>query len=203
MPVSEIERFIRLKDGWIEKRLAERAGDGALRDGFAVGYGDCISFRGVERRVVGSSEMSVSKPNYVRGRYSGGEFLITEGLSGDDIRFALSLVLKAEAKRYIPGRVGHYAGLMGLQPEGVRITSALGRWGSCSAGRRLNFAWMLMMADDGAIDYVVVHELAHMVHMNHSADFYGLVRKYCPDYVVQKGKLKRLGRKLEREGWKR
>jgi predicted metal-dependent hydrolase len=202
MPLGEIERFVKSKESWIDKHLHAAPHEHA-RGRFLLGYGDTVSFRGGTGRIVGSPEMRVSKPGHVRGRYMDGEFLITEGLDSENIRFVLSFILKCEAAKYIPGRVQHYSEWMGLNPRGVRITSAFGRWGSCSAEKRLNFAWMLMMADDAAIDSVVVHELSHMIYMNHSPDFYKTVKTYCPDYDNQRKKLKELGRKIGREGWKR
>jgi predicted metal-dependent hydrolase len=59
-----------------------------------------------------------------------------------------------------------------------------------------------MMANDEAIDSVVVHELSHMIHSDHSSEFYKTVRKYCPDYDERKKTLKALGWRIYREGWK-
>jgi len=224
MPTREIERFVKSKESWITKHLSSASHERAKSGGFSPSYGDTISFRGKACRIVGSPKMDASKsrrvenrpdrienrptrlgsrPRRIEGRYSDGEFLITEELSPDEIRSILSCILKHEAKRYIPQRVRHYAAQMGLDPDRVRITTAFGRWGSCSAKKRLNFAWMLMMADDEAIDSVVVHELSHMIHLNHSPEFHRTVRKYYPDYDRQHKKLKELGRKIDREGWKR
>ena len=71
---------------------------------------------------------------------------------------------------------------MGLTPAGVRITGAQKRFGSCSGQNRLCFSWRLMLYPPEAIDYVVVHELAHIHHHNHGPAFYALVEQYMPDY---------------------
>ncbi|MDR0518972.1 MAG: M48 family metallopeptidase [Clostridiales Family XIII bacterium] len=200
-----IEQFVMSKKNWIDKHLGEMsAGQDAVREGggFALGYGDKVLFRGVERPIVGSREMAAPKQGMAKGLYRGGEFLITENLQPDSVRFILSRVLRREAEMHMPRRVSHYAALMGLAPESVSITTAFGRWGSCSAKKRIHFAWMLMMADDEAIDYVAIHELAHMIHADHSENFYNIVKKFCPDYKVQRDKLKELGRRVDMEGWK-
>ena len=75
---------------------------------------------------------------------------------------------------------------MGLRPAGVTITSARTRFGSCSAKGRLCFSWRLMQYPPEAIDYVVVHELAHLVHMNHGPEFYALIERYLPDYKARR-----------------
>ncbi len=90
------------------------------------------------------------------------------------------------AKQILPGKVAHYAAQMGVQPTGVSITGASKRYGSCSAKNRLCFTWRLMRCPDAAIDSVVVHELAHIVHKNHGPKFYALVRSVLPDYDERK-----------------
>lgn len=71
---------------------------------------------------------------------------------------------------------------MGLYPMGVRITAARHRFGSCSADNRLCFSLLLMQYPPEAIDYVVVHELAHIRHKHHQAAFYNLVAIVLPDW---------------------
>ncbi|MCR5484230.1 MAG: M48 family metallopeptidase [Clostridiales bacterium] len=98
-------------------------------------------------------------------------------LTDDDIKRLTEL-----ARRVIPEKVKHYSKIMGLTPTGVKITSAHSRFGSCSGKNSLCFSYILMRYPDEAIDYVVVHELAHIKHHNHSRSFYSLVGKYMPDY---------------------
>ncbi len=99
--------------------------------------------------------------------------------------------LKQKAKEIIPQKVERFAEIMGLAPTGVKITSAKKRFGSCSGKNSLCFSYRLMLYPDAAIDYVVVHELAHIKHHNHSAQFYKLVEKYLPDYKFRENLLKR------------
>ncbi len=90
--------------------------------------------------------------------------------------------LRRLAARVIPERVALYSEKMGLYPSGIRITSARKRFGSCSPADRLCFSLYLMQYPPEAVDYVVVHELAHIRHKNHGKDFYGLVASVLPDY---------------------
>lgn len=90
--------------------------------------------------------------------------------------------LKHAAANYIPGKVKYYSQIMGLIPSCVKISSAQKRFGSCSTKNTLNFSYRLMLYPFEAIDYVIVHELAHIKHHNHSRDFYNLIKKYIPDY---------------------
>lgn len=88
----------------------------------------------------------------------------------------------ARAKAYLPERIAHYSRIMGVSPTAVTITGAKKRFGSCSASNRLCFAWRLMRYPEAAIDYVVVHELAHIRYKNHGAEFYRFVASVLPDY---------------------
>lgn len=97
---------------------------------------------------------------------------------------------RAQAKTYLPQRVAHYAALMGVTPTGVKVTSARKRHGSCSGRNSLCFSWRLMRYPQAAIDYVVVHELAHIVHKNHSPAFYALIAQYMPDWKARRALLR-------------
>ena len=90
--------------------------------------------------------------------------------------------LKLKAKEFIPQKVEYFAKIMNLKPTSVKITSAQKRFGSCSGKNSLCFSYILMQYPEEAIDYVVVHELAHIVHKNHGREFYQLIANYLPDY---------------------
>ncbi len=94
--------------------------------------------------------------------------------------------LKRTAKEIIPKKVEYFSALMGVSPARVSINSAKTRFGSCSSKNTLNFSCRLMQYDERAIDYVIVHELAHITHHNHSKNFWVLVERYMPDYKERK-----------------
>ncbi len=100
-------------------------------------------------------------------------------------------ILKERARELLPQRVKFYSELMGLAPSKVKITSAKTRFGSCSGKNSLCFSYRLMLYPEAAIDYVVVHELAHIKHKNHGKQFYALVEKYMPDYKQREKLLKK------------
>jgi len=95
------------------------------------------------------------------------------------------------AKAELPRRVEYYGQLMNLQPTGLRVTGAKTRFGSCSGRNSLSFSWRLMQYPDAAIDYVVVHELAHIVHKNHGKCFYELIETVFPDWKERRGLLRK------------
>jgi len=95
------------------------------------------------------------------------------------------------AREELPPLVKHYAEIMGLAPASVKITKATKRFGSCSSKNRLCFSYRLMQYPQSAIEYVVVHELAHLVHHNHGSDFYALIKSVLPDYKQRDKLLKK------------
>ena len=91
-------------------------------------------------------------------------------------------VLAEKAKTVIPARVKYYAEKLGVDYGRITIRCQKTRWGSCSGKGNLNFNCILMLFPDEIMDSVIVHELCHRKHMNHSAAFYNEVRKVFPDY---------------------
>ena len=110
----------------------------------------------------------------------------TAELSEDEIK-----ALRKAAKEYLPERTAYFAEVMGVEYTGVKITSAKTRYGSCSAKNSICYSLYLMQKPKEAVDYVVVHELAHTVHHNHSAQFYAFVEKFMPDYKERNRLLKK------------
>lgn len=90
--------------------------------------------------------------------------------------------LKKEAEVYMPQITDKYAAIMGLEYSGVKITSAKKRWGSCNSKKGICYSYRIMVLPECCREYIAVHELAHMVHMNHSKKFYALIKKYIPNY---------------------
>jgi hypothetical protein len=105
------------------------------------------------------------------------------------------------AKAHLPERAAYYAAQMGVTPAAVKVNGAKTRWGSCSSKGSLNFSWRLMMADDGVVDYLVVHELAHLKEMNHSPRFWAIVQNVLPDYKERQKRLRALQKRLMVESW--
>lgn len=106
--------------------------------------------------------------------------------------------LADKARRAIPERVKYYADIMGVTYGRITIRSQRTKWGSCTSTGNLNFNCLLMLAPPEVLDSVVVHELCHRRHMDHSAAFYEEVLTYCPDYRLHRQWLKDHGQTLLR-----
>jgi predicted metal-dependent hydrolase len=165
-------------------------------------------------------KLKIIKPAPAR-RYVEGEIFLFLGSSFDlklvgpqrpslqfDNGFTLSHTAQAKGERYfirwykerayeiIAQRVQEYARQYSFVPKQVKITSAKTRWGSCSPNGTLNFTWRLVMAPPDLIDYVVVHELAHLRVKNHSSKFWKAVESIDPEYKKKRKWLRENGGKL-------
>ena len=96
----------------------------------------------------------------------------------------LSQWCQSEAKTYLKARTEHWAKVMQVHPSGIEVKSFKRMWGRCSSKGEVALNWRLMLASPKAIDYVVIHELAHLSVFNHSPAFWQRVAQFCPDYDV-------------------
>jgi predicted metal-dependent hydrolase len=99
------------------------------------------------------------------------------------IQHAVESFYRKQAKWYITNRTIEIADKLDFKFNRIVIKNQKTRWGSCSTGNNLNFNLRLMMTPPEAIDYIIIHELCHLTHMNHSKQFWNLVGKHCPDYT--------------------
>lgn len=114
----------------------------------------------------------------------------------DTQRAALEKRYIAAAKEYFPKRAAYYQAFTGGSYGRIAIRDQKTRWGSCSAKGTLSFNWRLMLAPPAILDYVVVHELCHLTHMNHSSAFWQKVESVYPDYRTARKWLKEHGQEL-------
>ena len=106
---------------------------------------------------------------------------------------ALEVQYRKEARRRITERAAYFAEKMGVDYGRIAIKAAKTRWGSCSAQGNLNFHWKLILMPPAILDYVVVHELAHRIEMNHSPRFWAQVERILPDYRERRRWIKENG----------
>lgn len=113
----------------------------------------------------------------------------------DEIKIekVVTLWYRREAERVFQECVAHYAPLMHVAPKLIKLSSAKTQWGSCTSRGVVRLNWQLVKMPLHLIDYVVIHELAHLVEMNHSAAFWRVVESACPDYAQCRAELRRYG----------
>ena len=193
MPRSQIDWFVASKEKWIADKLAESVERLRQRASFMLSYGECVTYRSRQYPIVAREGKRVG--------FGGEVFFMPPGLGSEQIRAACVQIYRMLARRDLTDRVLSFAEKMSVVPTAVKINGAKTRWGSCSGRGSLNFSWRLIMASDDVINYVVVHELAHLTQMNHSARFWATVEEVLPDFRERRAKLKELQRRLEGEDW--
>lgn len=173
-----INAFVAAKAKWISRRQKAQATKRqqalpVLADGCLVPY------LGQEAQVVvNGKDEDNPLTSYIR-------ISLPEGLPADllhdEIKTELTLWYKKQARKVFQERVNLWAGRMGLQAGRVIITAPKRRWGSCSAKNEIRLNWRLIMAPLDVLDYVIVHELAHITHKNHGPRFWALVAAFAPE----------------------
>lgn len=112
------------------------------------------------------------------------------------IRNALEQWYRQKCLERVNERIEYYQQLIKRFPNRVVVKEQKRRWGSCSSKGNLNFNWRDILAPSPVLDYIVVHEICHLVHLNHSKEFWRLVESILPDYRERKGWLKKNGASL-------
>lgn len=165
LPLHVIEALIRSHQDWI---YAQRSRISAA-SAFSLRNGAALPLYGIERRVEFADCTTI--------RIEETRLLLPVGTTEPE----MVAWLKAQLLETITRRIDWYAPQLQVQPAGIRVTDARSRWGSCSPVNRLCFSWHLVFCAAEAIDYVIVHELAHIVQKNHGAAFHELVRSVFPE----------------------
>ncbi|MCV9886199.1 M48 family metallopeptidase [Metabacillus halosaccharovorans] len=109
-------------------------------------------------------------------------YVYVKQLDDDTYRQALKRFYYQQCKVLVEKSVSFYQSNFKTKPRSIRITDSKTTWGTCDSKLQLTFNWRLAMAPRDVIDYVVVHEMCHMVHLNHDRSFWRLVGKIMPDY---------------------
>lgn len=109
-------------------------------------------------------------------------YIYVKQFEQERIRKALKRFYYQQCKRLVEKRIQYYQSHFKVKPRSFRISDSKTTWGTCNGMRELTFNWKLSMAPLEVIDYVVVHEMCHMVHLNHDRSFWRLVGKIMPNY---------------------
>lgn len=188
-----IEKFVHSRESWIRQKTTlqqER-------------LQDRINWTPTQGLLLLGQEYPVEvEPGRTKAAFTGEAFLLPEG-SWAEQRPAMIALYRRLAQEYLLPWLGDWAATTGLQPASTRIGSAATNWGSCSGKNTITLSWRLVLAPPKAVDYVLVHELAHLRHHNHSPAFWSLVGETLPDYRHRQALLKPLGLRLARENWKK
>jgi predicted metal-dependent hydrolase len=201
LPDEEILRFVARRASWIDRKRQEVLTRQASVPRRRFLPGEEFLFLGVAYPLLYSERTDGARGGLI---FDGHHFVLSPG-ERPTAREHFTTFYRERARLMVHNRLAHLSRAMGLEYERVRISNARRRWGSCSvAGRpggatrirssrprgRINISWRIVMAPPHVLDYVLVHELAHLKEMNHSKSFWRTVESVIPDYRERRGWLR-------------
>ncbi len=171
LPESEVHRALLSKERWLMRHadLLEPAAPADLHDGMALPFLDGEVELGVRTAL---------RPS-VRFRPDEGRIIIAAA-DPAGVRHLVERGYRQVAREWFALACADHGARMGARPASIAIRDPRTRWGSCSARGTVSFSWRLLMAPARVAEYVVVHELAHLIHLDHSPDFWDLVARTRP-----------------------
>lgn len=171
--------FIRSKTKWLEKKLLAFRSNSQGQETDDFYEGRPIPYLG--RHFPLSWNLPQEESSAGQLVFTGEKFILPAHLKGAAEELFLSWYKKAASDVLMP-TVTHYSALMHAVPKNIRVSSARSRWGSCSAKDTLSFSWRIALLPQDIIDYIVVHELAHLTHKNHGRAFWDTVGNFIHGY---------------------
>jgi hypothetical protein len=195
IPDERIEDMVEAKRLWIYKNLAEWRDLNATRVLREYKNGEGFLYLGRSYRLLLTAEQN--EPLLLKnGRFSLRRDLVDAG-SIEAAQVAFRDYYIARGRERIIQRVHYYAPKVGVSPRGINVRELGNRWASCSPNGNLAFHWKCMMAPQTIIDYIVVHELCHFHHLDHTDAFWNEVDKVIPKYGERKEWLRKHGAGLD------
>ena len=157
--------------------------------------GESLLYLGRNYRLALQLDMNIKKPII---SLTNGVFYITSQSSEQEyLRPHMINWYKKKAVQKIQERINYFAVKLGVQPKEIHIKEQKKRWGSCTNGNKLYFNWRSILAPAHILDYIIVHELCHLLEKNHSIHFWALLRVVIPDHEFRKQWLMENGVKLD------
>jgi len=183
-----VEPFLRAREGWIRRHLVRQAAEAErLGANLPLGQGGTLRYRGEPHGVqVAAGRPGMRRSHVERiGDGEGDVLLVTLAPSERrPLDAVMEAWLRARARMAVDAAIARHAPALGVAPAAVAIRDTRSRWGSASRARRLSFSWRLVLAPPGALETVVVHELAHLRVFGHGPDFWALVATRVPEHRV-------------------
>ena len=179
MPLAQIEAFIAEKQGWVEKTRARLASLPSSQQALTLADGATLPYLG--------GTLTLARAPVSRVAAQDGRLLLP--FAAADLAPVCRWV-EAQARQMLAVRVKALASALSLHPKTLRLSSAKGRWGSMSTRGTLSLNRSLLFCPPDIVDYVIVHELCHIAHPNHSPAFWALVERHMPDYRTRRAWLK-------------
>ena len=176
--IADIPDLLRKRGRWILDKLAKYASGYPIIGGKELRSGNFIPYLGRHLKVVTRHDPGTA----VSAKLEKNRLLVSLNSQNGRLNLVLEWWYRQQAEKLIKKRADELCPQLGVTYNRLTIRGAKTRWGSCSRKGNLNFNWKLMMVPEPVIDYVIIHELAHLKEMNHSKNFWKLVAEHCPKW---------------------
>ena len=192
---ASIERLVRRHEEWINRRIADLRVKREHTEKRSYAEGEAVLFGGKSYAL----HLTTDK-NRPQGCALGEDYLeinlhepaASEEARREEARLEFTLWCKKEARRIFKERADHWAEQLGVSYRRLVVSNPLRHWGSCTARDDIRINWKLVLTAPALLDYVVVHELCHVAHKNHSPRFWCMVEAALPDAKARRKELHRL-----------
>lgn len=196
MPEEEIKYIVKSRGAWIVQKLFEFRNIEAKKVKREFVNGESFMYLGRNYSLqihVDETLGNVSEVKLFRGKFH----VYVKEKSEELIKAAMEAWFREKTEEQVKKRIKHYQKFFSKEPTAIKVKEQKKRWASCTSQDELLFNWRCSMAKATAIDYIVVHEMCHMYHKNHSKEFWDLVASVMSDYESRKEWLRDYGVRLD------
>lgn len=190
-PLADIEKLVMEKAEWIAEKYRQMEEQRKDKPTHHFISGETFYYRGTG--LVLNLIVNGDRKRIMVKKQAGTLLVVSPSAESAVIKDAIEKWYRERAREVITDKVTYFQHFVGKPVGEIRIKEQKSRWGSCSSQGNLNFNWKIVMAPDEIIDYLVVHELCHLLHMNHSKEFWDSVEKIISDYKKREKWLKENG----------
>ena len=191
LPEDVIKEKVKSKGKWIIKKILEfkEIGYEPFDREFVNGEAFMYLGRNYSLEILNNPDIKGPKVNLLDGKF----YLNTPVKEHTVMKKAMEKWYRKEAENLINRRVEFYRLIIGKKPNKIRIREQKKRWGSCTSKDNIYFNWRAIMASSNVIDYIIVHELVHLIYRNHSKEFWNKIESILPDYKERQKWLRKNG----------
>ncbi|GGY87276.1 hypothetical protein GCM10011613_35590 [Cellvibrio zantedeschiae] len=192
---AEIEKFVREKSLWVQQKLAQQEQQLSAVPSYSFANGSSLPYLGGELSLVVHKQPKADVVRY------GAQLLVilTSRSRLPDEQQTKRLVCEwyqQQALAMLQAKTDAAAARLGVKHSGVTIKATRSKWGHCTAQGAIQYNWQILLAPESIVDYLVAHEVSHLLHHNHSPAFWAVVASLCPDYKNRRAWLKTQGMQL-------
>lgn len=188
---EDIIRVVKSKSKWILDKLFEFKDMEYVKRKKEYINGESFMYlgRNYSLQIVYNTEAKVPVAKLYQGKF----YIETNTREQEILKHSMEKWYRAKTMEKVLEKIEHYKPYIGISPRIVKVKDQKKRWGSCTSNKDIMFNFRCTMAPSNVLDYIVVHEMCHLVHLNHSKDFWNLVQTIMPDYKERKEWLRNCG----------